>query len=258
MDKYPELKKKWVYNFIVSPKTNLVEKPEWYLKYTVQWIHEFIDNVEDKRAFILSMLDLVMMRLGNDKFAEDDNILVHTYNEVVSFTRIVRRILGEDIYQATDEKYDLMGVFSTEKIFEKIADAEWACAYTNFKQISRSPNRWDRVLDDRFEDKYNIPKCVDQFLMLIIAIKERAECFRVKDCQLALIELQCSLFDKLLTFLEDSDSVTADVVKLIKIIIKEKHFLPQEQIDNSIISSKIDKLSEGFENLLTLLLEEVE
>lgn len=255
MEEFQELKKKWIYNFVVSPKTNLVDKPEWYLKYTVRWIHEHIDLVENKKEFILSMLDLVMIRLANDKL-DDDRILIHTYNEVVSFTKIIRRILGEDIYKNIDDKYDLMGIFSTEKNFEKIADVEWACAYSNFKQMSLSPNRWDRVLDDRFVDPYKMPRCIDQFLMLINAIKDRAECFRQKDCQLTLIELQCSLFARLLAFLKKTNYQVSSCVNLLKIMIKEKHFLPQQQLDNPILLAKIEKLADDYREYFYELVEE--
>lgn len=254
MDEFQELKKKWIYNFVVSPKTNLVDKPEWYLKYTVRWIHEHIDSVDNKKEFILSMLDLVMIRLANDKL-DDVEILVHTYNEVVSFTRIIRKILGENVYRDTDDKYDLMGVFSTQSNFGKIVDVEWESASSNFKQLKLSPNRWDRVLDDQFVDPYKMPRCIDQFLMLINAIKERTECFRQKDCQLALIELQCSLFDKLLTFLKKSNHRESSSINFLKIMIKEKHFLPQQQLDNSILLAKIEKLAYDYREFYYELVE---
>lgn len=237
---YDQIRKKWIYNFIVSPKTNLIEKPEWCLNYSLKIIHDNIDEIEAKskinpsqkngvnakEEFILSMLELIMTRLERDiktissSGNKKDEILVHIYNEVIQFTKIIKQLLG-DSFSHLQDRHDLLSVFSNQNLFEKIVDIEWNCAEKNLEAITQSANRWERILQDDFVDLYKVPKCVDSFLMLINSITERVECFQQLDCQFKLIELQCYLFKKFLTFLKMSASKSSEASSSSLIIISE-------------------------------------
>lgn len=236
------IKKKWVYHFIISSKTNVLEKPEWYLNQTLKWIYEHMDVVESKvklkptedgkccnirHKFILCMVELAMKRLTLDMSKISDNleedihneaILIHSYNEVVQFTKVIRQLLGK-CYSNLSADHDLLSVFSHQKLFEKIIDVEWEHAERNLKNITSSQSRWEPVLDGDFVDNYKIPRCVDCFLMLIRSITERVECFLQLDCQFKLIELQCSLFNKFLSFLKRSSESSPVGLKTIPSIL---------------------------------------
>lgn len=262
------IRKRWVFHFIISPKTNSLDKPEWYLNQTLKWIYEHIDSVEAnmKNKLILAMVELAMKRLSRDMkkvsmcLIEDihsEAILIHTYNETIQFVKVIRRLL-EDCYPDIDGRYDMLSVFSTYDLFEKIIDIEWEYAEKNLKEITNSTVRWDPVLEGEFVDNYKIPRCVDRLLMLIKSISERMDCFRQLDCQFKLIELECFLFNKFLKFLKKSvedpqsskniltdmlffaeDSSTIDLTRILRIlngvnflrlILKEKFFIPSDVI----------------------------
>lgn len=303
---FEPIKKKWVYNFLISPKTRNIEKPEWYLNQTLKWIYDHIDSVEEKvrtrtedenlkHKFLHLILELVMIRLNEDMSrisdfsidqTKNENILIHTYNEVVQFLTVIRKLLG-DSYHDLDEKCDLMSVFATKDLYEKIIEVEWDYAEKNLKEITRSPVRWDPVLESEFVDIYKVPRCVDYLLMLLRSITERVECFRQNDCQFTLIELQCSLLNKFLLFLRKStesqpggmnilsdmlllsDQSTIDLTRLSKIlnglnflrlILKERSFIPARLLDTAFdpaLLKKVDKLTQDYRKFFDQLVGEV-
>lgn len=304
------IRKKWVYHFIISSKTNNIEKPEWYLNQTLRWIYEKIDTIESrvklnpasdsgcqnvKHMFIVCMLELPMMRLAEDikKISNSETVehpinevlLVHTYNEVMQFCKVISQLLG-DCYYDLDDKSDLLSVFSDQKLFERIIDIEWEYAGTNLTQITDSPIRWNPVLEGEFVDNYKIPRCVDRLLMLIKSITERVECFQQIDCQFKLIELQCYLLNKFLTFLRKStesspismdlisdilfvkDESTIDLTRVLRIlngvnflrlVLKEKFFIPSNVIDNldTSLLEKSNKLALDYKLFFYKLVEKV-
>lgn len=303
------IKKKWVFHFIVSPKTNVIEKPEWYLNQTLKWIHEHIDTIESKvkldsklttgslnvrHQFILSMVELAMLRLKEDMNKISDNldqnihneaILTHTYNEVILFTKVIRQLLGKN-YSNIDDRYDLLSVFSDQKLFETIIDIEWEHSEKNLNEITTSLAKWEPVLQGDFVDNYKIPRCVDSLLMLIKSISERVECFRQLDCKFKLIELQCFLFNQFLTFLKQStestpasmsilsdmlffgEESTIDLTRILRIlngvnflrlVLKERYFISDDvisQLDASLLE-KCNKLAQDYKTLFYKLINEV-
>lgn len=302
------IKKKWVYHFIVSPKTSVIEKPEWYFGQTRKWIYEHIDTIEPKiksvpddascphvkHQFILCMIELVLTRLTKDikkissHIAEDlhyEAILVHTYNEVILFTKTIRRLLG-DCFMNIHDRHDLLSVFSEQKLFETIVDIEWEYAEKNLKDITTSPIKWDPILDGEFVDNYKIPKCVDRFLMMIGSLTERVECFRQIDCQFKLVELQCFLFNKFLKFLQKSSEDTKtrgtklfsellfggestidmtrklrilNAVNFMRLILKDRYFIPDSLISvlDVTLLDKSDKLSQDYKSFFYRLVSTV-
>lgn len=285
------LKKRWIYHFIISPKTNRAEKPEWYLNKTLAWIHQYIDIVETKvkipsnnqqakqnvrHEFIMCMLEFCCTRLSKDmnsiknSVGEDsrsDAILIHTYNEVIQFVKIIRQLLGER-YDTLDEKYDVLSIMTEQSLFEKIVDIEWECAEMNLREIFEAENKWDLVLGVDFIDIYKIPRCVDRFLLLQKSISERVECFRYEDCQLKLIELQCHLFKLFLKSLKKrmenkgsymfffiDNEPAANIsgiyngIKFIRLILKEHAFIPNAMKDKTFFDQVAKDYEETFNKL---------
>lgn len=273
------LRKKWKYHFLLAEKTSIIEKPEWYLNQTLKWIHEHIDTLggkdqESKRKFILSMMDLTLIRLNRDMdyikahisntLGEPDDrseiVLIHTYSEVVAFTKVINRLLGPD-FKPADSKQDMMFVFSDPILFEKISDVEWEHSKRMLSDIMDMEGKWDTVLDGEFVDTYKIPQCADRFLLLIRSITERAECFRQLDCQFSLIELQCHLFKKFFTFLKKSSEPTGFfsindttdparvlcALRYLKMILEERSFIPHsvKNLDKSLVD-KCDRLTTDY------------
>lgn len=300
------IRKKWVYHFIVSPKTSLIEKPEWYLNQTLKWIHDHIDTVESKSGpkesdkaearhlFILCMLELVQMRLNkdlrriSDRIDEDHHyeaILIHTYNEVIIFTKIIRQLLC-DRYNDLEDQHDIMSEFAEQKLFEKIMDVEWEYSKKNLKEITAHDSKWDPVLEGDYVDYYKIPRCVDRFLLQIKSITERVECFLQLDCQFQLIDLQCSLLNKFLTFMKQStepstvsksiisdflllsDESTIDLsrilrvlngVNFLRLILKERCFIPTRVLDNldKTLQERLNKVTQDYKIYFNKLIDKV-
>lgn len=301
------IEKKWVYHFIVSPKTNVLDKPEWYLGQTLKWIYENIDIVESKikldivneteccnikHKFIKCMLELAMRRLTKDMstMSRSDEvrrqiILVHTYNEVMQFTKVIRQLLG-DCYQNLDDKFDLLSVFADQELFEELMQIEWEYAEKNLREITHSITTWQPVLEGEYEDEYKVPSCVDRLLMLNNSISERVQCFRQLDCQFKLIELQCYLFNKFLTFLKKStecspssknlitgflliaDDSTIDLsrtlcilngVNFLRLALEERSFIPKSVIDelDRTLLDRSKKLVNDYKDFFNRLVEKV-
>lgn len=265
------IKKKWVYNFIVSPKTNLVDKPEWYLNQTLKQIYENIDVIESrikittkdcnlKHQFIFSMIELATMRLKRDTKAikENDELLIHTYNEIIEFTKVIRQLLGQSFLKISD-KHDMLSTFSGRDLFERIVDIEWKYAEKNLKDITTSQHAWEPILDGDYLDYYKIPRCVDSFIMLLTSISQRTECFRRLDCKLKLIELQCFLLKKFLSFLKSSSEheQVKNGANFIRLVLKEKTFTPKDIVENldEFLCNEIEKLTLSYKNLYYNLLE---
>lgn len=265
------IKKRWVYHFIVSPKTSVMDKPEWYLNQTLKWIHEYIDDVEIKvelnrsqlerfkgysikHVFILSMIELAIVRLKKDMKSISKStvkdvsipILIHTYNEVFQFVKVVRQLLGVDRYRELDDPYDILAVFSEESLFETIVDVEWEYAEKILRETTSLENGWAPVLEGDFSDNFKIPRCVDRLVLQIKSITERVECFKQLDCQYKLIELECFLFNKFLSFLKKSVDSTPARMNILSDIL---FFSEQSNIDQD----RIEKVQHGV-NFLRLLL----
>lgn len=269
-DIFEKIQKKWVYHFIISPTTNIIEKPEWYLNQTLKWIHSNLDTLESKirqshndekrieirRLFIVRMLELPHRRLKKDldtlipRLDEDsksESILIHAYNEVIQFIKSIKHLLG-DYYYKIDEKQDMMALFSHQNLFERIINVEWDNARRNLRDINSSESKWDPVLDGDYQDYYKIPKCVDRFLLQIKALSERVECFLQLDCQYQLVDLQSYLFKK---FMENMKQTTESST-ISKNIFTDMFFITD---DTTIDLSKILRVLNGV-NFLKLILRE--
>lgn len=292
------IRTKWIYHFVISPKTNVIEKPEWYFNQTLKWINQNIDTAPNKSDFITCMLELPLIRLSKDMKwikdkLEDDGqapdqteiLLIHTYNEVVQFTKVIRQLLG-DRFTKLDDKHDLMSVFSDQLLFERIIDVEEDNVNKNFKDITNLDTRWEPVLGGEFVDSYKIPRCVDRLLLLVKALTERVQCFQQLDCQFQLIELQCCLFEKFLLFLKKStdssssktnilsdilffsDDSTIDLsrilavlngVNFLRLILKDQYFIPRNIVEglNEGLAEKSKKLASDYRRVFEKLVERV-
>lgn len=306
------IKKKWIYHFIISTKTSIISKPEWYLNQTLKWIYEHIDAVESKvnlketqdskctnvrHKFIICMIELAMIRLTKDMkeiirqlddpedVNEAETILIHTYNEVIQFTKVIRQLLA-DCYLKLDDQHDLLSVLANQQLFERIIEVEWEFAEENLKTITKSADRWEPVLEGEFVDNYKITKSVDRLIMLVKSITERIECFKQPDCQFKLIELQCFLFNTYLSFLKKSTesspvgiNILSDIlffnqgstidlsrilrilngVNFLRLILKEKYFIPTDLITNlePSLLDKSNKLSQDYKSCFYELVEKV-
>lgn len=262
-DPIKHYRKRFIYHFVMSPKTSLVGKPEWYLNTILKWIDEV--NISLRHQFMLAMLELAHMRLSKDiKAIDKPQLQVHTYNEVISFVKIIKRHVGDDRYQELNGQHDLMAVFSESKLFEAIIDIEWDYSTKNINSIIRSDDRWDTILNDNFVDRYRIPKCVDRFLLQIKSIEERVECFKQIDCQYQLIDLQLGLFSKFHKFLKSSltcnesldKSIFTSGVDYLHVLLRDKLFIPESirhQLDKT-LRDKLNKLEQGYRLLQAKLL----
>jgi hypothetical protein len=287
------IRKQWVYHFLVSNQTNDIKKPEWYLELTLKWIYEHIDKIEAKvksksdksqarQMFILTMLELAHMRLSKDMKEvslkidvnqQYETILIHTYNEVIQFVKIIRKLLGDKYEKDLDDKHDLMGVFADRVLFERIDQVEWEYSKINLREITSCDSKWESILGSDFVDNYKIPRCVDRFLLLIRSISERVDCFTQMDCKFRLIDLQCTLFNKLLMFMKKSEplnrkNIITDIllisdeseinltrllkvlngINFLRLILKERCFISTKIVDNldKDLKGKLTKTTEDY------------
>lgn len=228
------IKERCIYHFIISSKTNVLDKPEWYMNLALKWIDEnakFIQDVVDPVVgeftqypgaylqFVMGMIELVGMRLREDivkvsKGLSDsddlarcnlyNSIFIQIYTELMIFLKEIRNLIGHDNYFIFGESHDLLAMVLDEKEFaDKIFDLERSGAHKLMESITTSDTCWKRLLDDEFEDQYKITECTDRFILMIQSISERLESFRLIEIQHQLVELLCDLF---VTFLDELES----------------------------------------------------
>lgn len=215
------------YHFMGTRQTNRPDKPEYFFTQILNWAkdnHHFVSEIFQapaKRAcasdnirleFIRGLVQLCIEKLLQDieEICLDEQLFAHLIDEILSFEQDIKSVLSypnnlpsavsvitQPFYfkkwlsveeKFTSDKMDL--ILSDENMPWEMLDP---FGFTNIT----SPNTAASMNphDETELDELKIPKCSDQFVRLLEAIKERYCILPQPQHQLQFLELQIELID---------------------------------------------------------------
>lgn len=215
------------YHFMGSRQTNRPDKPEYFFTQILNWAkdnHHFVSEIFQapaKRAcvndnirleFVRGLVQLCIEKLVVDieEISLDPQLFAHLVDEVLSFEQDIKNILS---YPSTLPS--AVSVLTQPFFFKKWLIVEEKFTSEKMDLILSDENRpWD-MLDsfgfkhitspiaaasmsakDELElDELKIPKCADQFVRLLEAMKERYCILPQPSHQLQFLSLQIELID---------------------------------------------------------------
>ncbi|XP_053685469.1 RINT1-like protein [Sabethes cyaneus] len=195
------------FHFTGSKQTNRLDKPEWYLTQILSWAKENhifvgqnfqsaaikagVSNLNVRLEFVRGLVQLAITKLVQDIDAvcQEEALYAHVIDEVLAFEQELKSSLGypsslpSTVAVLVQPKYLVKWMaiekkFTTDKMDAMLNGAEpWRC------------------LDPANLDDMKIPKCADQFIRLLDAIRERYCSLPQPGQQLQFLELQLELID---------------------------------------------------------------
>uniref|UniRef100_A0A182PZ79 Chromatin accessibility complex protein 1 n=1 Tax=Anopheles epiroticus TaxID=199890 RepID=A0A182PZ79_9DIPT len=195
------------FHFSGNKQTNRLDRPEWYLTQVLMWAkenHIFVGqhfqspalragivNSSVRLEFVRGLVQLAIEKLIVDieQIVQDEALFAHLIDEVLPFEQDLKSSLGYP-----NSYPSVVSVLVQPAYFIK-----WMAIEKKF-----TTDKMDAMLntDDPFElldpanlDELKIPKCADQFIRLLDAIKERYCCLPQPSQQLQFLELQRELID---------------------------------------------------------------
>lgn len=217
-------KKRFQYHFMSTSRTNQLEKPEWFLTQTLNWIkdnsHFLNKNVDPllriqerdwpsgRTQLTITLLQLCHRKLEKDlpDLAYDDKSFSHCVDEVHLFLNELNSLLGKKDSQFVHSIVDLFDPFvKTPQYFTKLLSLEKKTSSAYVDSILDANTAWNSLsmttqshglLDDQEEDDDRmVPEAADNFVLLIHSIMERSQCIRDSKHKEAFIDLMLELID---------------------------------------------------------------
>lgn len=212
------------YHFRGSRQTNRIDKPEYFFTQILNWArdnHHFVSEIFQAPAtracasdnirleFIRGLVQLTIEKLLQDieEICLDEQLFAHLIDEILSFEQDVRSSLS---YPNTLPS--AVNVLTQPFFFPKWISIEEKFTSEKMDLILSDDNApWEmldpfgfagsitaasmNVHDDLELDELKIPKCADQFVRLLEAMKERYCILPQPMHQLQFLELQIELID---------------------------------------------------------------
>lgn len=214
------------YHFIDDRPTNRPDKPEYFFTQILNWAkdnHHFVNEIFQTPAtracisenirleFIRGLVQLTIEKLVNDieEISFDDQLFAHLIDEILSFEQDLKTMLAypnnlpSAVNVLTQPTYFAKWLaieekFTSEKMDLILSDENnpWHMldpfGFTHFT----SPLSAAAMVEDSIElEELKIPKCADQFVRLLEAMKERYCILPQPAHQLRFLELQTELVD---------------------------------------------------------------
>uniref|UniRef100_A0A182Q7G6 RAD50-interacting protein 1 n=1 Tax=Anopheles farauti TaxID=69004 RepID=A0A182Q7G6_9DIPT len=195
------------FHFTGNKQTNRIDRPEWYLTQVLTWAKENhifvgqhfqspalragIANSSVRLEFVRGLVQLAIEKLVVDieQIVLDEALFAHLIDEVLPFEQDLKTTLG----------YPNSYPSVVSVLVQPVYFLKWMAIEKKF-----TTDKMDAMLntEDPFElldpanlDELKIPKCADQFIRLLDAIKERYCCLPQPSQQLQFLELQLELID---------------------------------------------------------------
>ncbi|KAI1280786.1 RAD50-interacting protein 1 [Halotydeus destructor] len=213
------LRKRFLHHFMKKSRTNQLDKPEWYLTQTLNWIKdnsEFLvknidpilrlncdahDWVSSKIQFICGLLEIVKTKLKADlsELIFDERLFSHTLDEVLSFTRELEVILGGNRLLVR-QSCNLFDIYTSDTYFNKLVTLEEKRYNDYIEIILESSTAWLPIItpvddDDVDEDELRAPEAVDNFVIFLQSISDRSCYISDLSAMQEFIELQLKMIE---------------------------------------------------------------
>ncbi|XP_055611067.1 RINT1-like protein [Uranotaenia lowii] len=195
------------FHFAGGKQTNRLDKPEWYFTQILSWARENhifvgqnfqsaalkagVQNHNVRLEFIRGLVQLVIEKLVDDidGICQEEALFAHLIDEVLAFEQELKTNLG---YPGSFPS--AVTVLIQPKYLVKWMAIEERFTTDKMDAMLKSEDPW-RFLDPANLDDMKIPKCADQFIRLLDAIKERYCALPQPGQQLQFLDLQLELID---------------------------------------------------------------
>ncbi|XP_054084438.1 RINT1-like protein isoform X4 [Zeugodacus cucurbitae] len=196
------------YHFTGVRQTNRLDKPEWYFTQILNWIkeaHIFVGKTFQQSAikagildynirleFIRGLVQMIIEKLTVDieAIGRDEQLFAHLLDETLAFEAELRGNFG---YPSSFPSV-ICVITQPVYLLKWISLEERFCA-EKMDLILHGDDPWT-IIDPTFYDKdLKIPKCADQFIRLLEAIKERYSTLIQPGQQLQFLSLQLELIE---------------------------------------------------------------
>ncbi|KAL9701684.1 hypothetical protein quinque_005125 [Culex quinquefasciatus] len=196
------------FHFSGSKQTNRLDKPEWYFTQILSWAkenHVFVGQNFQAAAlkagitshnirleFVRGLVQLAIEKLVEDidAICQEEALLAHLIDEVLAFEQELKLSLG---YPASLPS--VVSVLIQPKYLVKWMAIEEKFTSDKMDAMLKSGREPWRFLDPANLDDMKIPRCADQFIRLLDAIKERYCALPQPGQQLQFLDLQLELID---------------------------------------------------------------
>ncbi|XP_013109700.1 RINT1-like protein [Stomoxys calcitrans] len=275
-------RQRFMYHFTGVRQTNRLDKPEWFFTQILNWgkeSHLFVGKTFQTSAvkagqldfnirleFMRALVQLTIEKLSLDieEISRDENLFAHLLDETLAFEAELRDNFGypasfpSAICVVTQPVYLLKWISLEERFCSEKMDA-----------ILQDENPWHLIDPNIYEDELKIPKCADQFIRLLEAIKDRYYSLIQPGHQLQFLSLQLELIDNFrrrLVQLHSSGMVDSipilNAINYIKMVLSEwgenVHYLhlhtalvgPNAEEINSVFENPVSELEHWTEKLL--------
>jgi hypothetical protein len=197
------LEKRFKYHFYGKRPTNVLEKPEWYMRQVMNWLQDhnmflatIVQPIMDslnckttaKMEFVMAMLELVGDKFTHDvvKFLEDDNLLSHAVDEILLFHQELNRAHGFPVHQL-----NCLHVLTEETCFKRWLEIERQNAEMRLKKLLSSSTAWCLQYKDMPDvDEQRVPECAETFMTFLCSIENRFKDLPQVSCQRHFVDLQ--------------------------------------------------------------------
>lgn len=215
------------YHFMGSRQTNRPDKPEYYFTQILNWArdnHHFVSEIFQapaKRAcasdnirleFVRGLVQLTIEKLIDDieEISLDEQLFAHLIDEILSFEQDIKSTLSypSNLPSAVNvltqpffftKWLSIEEKFTSDKMDLILSDdnSPWDMLDPfGFKNLTSPHTAQTMHAQEELElDELKIPKCADQFVRLLEAMKERYCILPQPAHQLRFLELQISLID---------------------------------------------------------------
>ncbi|XP_052872786.1 RINT1-like protein [Anopheles cruzii] len=200
-------RQRFKFHFTGHKQTNRLDRPEWYLTQVLQWAKENhifvgqhfqspalragITNSNVRLEFVRGLVQLAVEKLIIDieQIVRDEALFAHLIDEVLAFEEDLKQTLG----------YPTSFPSVVSVLLQPVYFLKWMAIEEKF-----TTDKMDAMLntDDPFDlldpanlDELKIPKCADQFVRLLDAIKERYRSLPQPGQRLQFLDLQLKLID---------------------------------------------------------------
>ncbi|KAH8297546.1 hypothetical protein KR054_002303 [Drosophila jambulina] len=201
-------RQRFTFHFTGTRQTNRLDKPEWFYTQILNWgkeTHFFVGKTFQPSAmkagkldynlrleFMRGLVQLAIEKLAVDieQIAQDEILFAHLIDETLAFESELRETFG---YPASFPSA-ISVITQPMYLLRWISLEERFCA-EKMDYILQAETPFLLIDPNTFEDDLKIPRCADQFMRLLDAIKDRYYGLIQPGHQLQFLQLQLELID---------------------------------------------------------------
>ncbi|XP_017466785.1 PREDICTED: RINT1-like protein isoform X2 [Rhagoletis zephyria] len=196
------------FHFTGVRQTNRLDKPEWFFTQILNWckeIHLFVGrtfqpaavkagklNYNIRLEFIRGLVQLIIEKLSADidEISRDEHLFAHLVDETLAFEIELREIFGYP-----NSFTSVISVITQPIYLLKWISLEERFCSEKMDLILHGDSPWMLIDPNFYDNDLKIPKCADQFIRLLEAIKDRYHALIQPGQQLQFLSLQLELIE---------------------------------------------------------------